>query len=165
MTRDLEGLRLLVTGGASGLGLACATRLVEKGVHVVIVDLNREAGAAVAARLGVTYMHADVCNTEQINAALERNGFDANSKKDYDRVLQTTAAHDTLMALNYRFGRGHTEAYFKRPGMSEAEFLAHAFENYFKGNPVFEQFMPELYAETKALIADFLIRFDRTRVR
>ncbi len=67
----LENMSALVTGGASGLGLACARRLVAKGVKVVIVDLNREAGAAVEKELGVTYAHGDVTNTEQINAALD----------------------------------------------------------------------------------------------
>ncbi len=67
----LENMSALVTGGASGLGLACARRLVAKGVKVVIVDLNREAGAAVEKELGVTYAHGDVTNTEQINSALD----------------------------------------------------------------------------------------------
>ena len=67
----LENMSALVTGGASGLGLACARRLVAKGVKVVIVDLNRELGAAVEKELGVTYAHGDVTNTEQINAALD----------------------------------------------------------------------------------------------
>ena len=67
----LENMSALVTGGASGLGLACARRLVAKGVKVVIVDLNREAGAAVEKELGVTYAHGDVTNTDQINAALD----------------------------------------------------------------------------------------------
>ena len=67
----LENMSALVTGGASGLGLACVRRLVAKGVKVVIVDLNREAGAAVEKELGVTYAHGDVTNTEQINAALD----------------------------------------------------------------------------------------------
>ena len=67
----LENMSALVTGGASGLGLACARRLVAKGVKVVIVDLNREAGAAVEKELGVTYAHGDVTHTEQINAALD----------------------------------------------------------------------------------------------
>ncbi len=67
----LKNMSALVTGGASGLGLACARRLVAKGVKVVIVDLNREAGAAVEKELGVTYAHGDVTNTEQINAALD----------------------------------------------------------------------------------------------
>jgi NAD(P)-dependent dehydrogenase (short-subunit alcohol dehydrogenase family) len=67
----LENMSALVTGGASGLGLACARRLVAKGVKVVIVDLNREAGAAAEKELGVTYAHGDVTNTDQINAALD----------------------------------------------------------------------------------------------
>ncbi len=70
----LENMSALVTGGASGLGLACARRLVAKGVKVVIVDLNRELGAAVEKELGssnVVYAHGDVTNTEQINAALD----------------------------------------------------------------------------------------------
>jgi NAD(P)-dependent dehydrogenase (short-subunit alcohol dehydrogenase family) len=67
----LENMSALVTGGASGLGLACARRLVAKGVKVVIVDLNREAGAAVEKELGVTYAHGDVTDTSQINAALD----------------------------------------------------------------------------------------------
>ena len=67
----LQNMSALVTGGASGLGLACARRLVEKGVKVVIVDLNREAGAAAEKELGVTYAHGDVTNTDQINAALD----------------------------------------------------------------------------------------------
>ena len=67
----LENMSALVTGGASGLGLACARRLVAKGVKVVIVDLNREAGAAVEKELGVIYAHGDVTNTDQINAALD----------------------------------------------------------------------------------------------
>jgi NAD(P)-dependent dehydrogenase (short-subunit alcohol dehydrogenase family) len=40
-------------------------------VKVVIVDLNREAGAVAEKELGVTYAHGDVTNTEQINAALD----------------------------------------------------------------------------------------------
>jgi NAD(P)-dependent dehydrogenase (short-subunit alcohol dehydrogenase family) len=70
----LENMSALVTGGASGLGLACARRLVARGVKVVIVDLNRDAGAAVEKELGssnVVYAHGDVTNTEQINAALD----------------------------------------------------------------------------------------------
>jgi len=70
----LENMSALVTGGASGLGLACARRLVARGVKVVIVDLNRDAGAAVEKELGssnVVYAHGDVTNTAQINAALD----------------------------------------------------------------------------------------------
>ena len=69
----LTNMSAVVTGGASGLGLACTRQMVERGVPVVIVDLNREKGEAVAAELApnVRYVHADVCDTDQINAALD----------------------------------------------------------------------------------------------
>ncbi|MEO8264709.1 MAG: SDR family oxidoreductase [Ilumatobacteraceae bacterium] len=40
MTRDLEGLRLLVTGGASGIGQAVAAAALERGAVVAVVDLD-----------------------------------------------------------------------------------------------------------------------------
>ena len=49
---DVTAGSAVVTGGASGLGLATARRLVEKGVPTVLVDLPTSAGAEVAAELG-----------------------------------------------------------------------------------------------------------------
>jgi 3-hydroxybutyrate dehydrogenase len=42
----------IVTGGASGIGLACAERLAADGMKVVIADMNEKAGAEHAGRLG-----------------------------------------------------------------------------------------------------------------
>ncbi|MBD3748950.1 MAG: minor capsid protein [Sphingobacteriales bacterium] len=66
---------------------------------------------------------------------------------DFDKLEQLTATADTLMSLNYNFGFGHTKAYFKSTDKSAAEFIAHMFENKFKGNEVFKELMPELYEE------------------
>jgi NAD(P)-dependent dehydrogenase (short-subunit alcohol dehydrogenase family) len=48
----IEGRTALVTGGASGLGAACAHTITEAGGSVVIVDRNEEAGRALASSLG-----------------------------------------------------------------------------------------------------------------
>ncbi|MFV0319076.1 MAG: SDR family NAD(P)-dependent oxidoreductase [Microbacterium sp.] len=60
----------LVTGGASGLGLATARRLAASGAVVTIVDLPGSAGAEVAAELGGIFAPADVTSDEQVRAAV-----------------------------------------------------------------------------------------------
>lgn len=49
---DLSGRNALVTGGVSGIGLACAQRLAQAGATVTIVDLDESAASATAAGLG-----------------------------------------------------------------------------------------------------------------
>jgi NAD(P)-dependent dehydrogenase (short-subunit alcohol dehydrogenase family) len=67
---DLTGTAALVTGGASGLGLATARRLAAAGATVTIVDLPNSAGAEVAAELGGSFAPADVTSPEQVAAAV-----------------------------------------------------------------------------------------------
>ena len=43
---NLEGSASIVTGGASGIGEACARQLAELGSTVVVADLNEERGQA-----------------------------------------------------------------------------------------------------------------------
>ncbi|WP_169583543.1 MULTISPECIES: SDR family NAD(P)-dependent oxidoreductase [Microbacterium] len=68
---DLTGASALVTGGASGLGLATARRLAAAGAAVTIVDLPGSAGAQIAAELGGTFAAADVTDPAQVAAAVE----------------------------------------------------------------------------------------------
>ena len=67
---DIAGSSALVTGGASGLGLATARRLAAAGAHVVIVDLPASAGAGIAAELGGAFAPADVTDPDQVAAAV-----------------------------------------------------------------------------------------------
>lgn len=60
---SLTGRRALVTGGASGIGLACAETLADAGAHVIIADLDGEAAAAVATRLGGEAWTVDLGDT------------------------------------------------------------------------------------------------------
>jgi NAD(P)-dependent dehydrogenase (short-subunit alcohol dehydrogenase family) len=70
---QLNHMSAVVTGGASGLGLAVVRRLVARGVPVVIADLNPERGAAVLAELGdaVRFVQADVCDTAQMERVMD----------------------------------------------------------------------------------------------
>ena len=49
---NLEGSSSIVTGGASGIGEACARQLADLGSKVVVADLNEERGKQVAEEIG-----------------------------------------------------------------------------------------------------------------
>jgi NAD(P)-dependent dehydrogenase (short-subunit alcohol dehydrogenase family) len=68
---ELSGSVAVVTGGASGLGLATATRLVAAGAHTVLIDLPSTSGAEQAAALGATFAPADVTDESEVAAAME----------------------------------------------------------------------------------------------
>ena len=69
---EIAGTAALVTGGASGLGLATAERLAGAGAHVTILDLPTSAGKVAAGRLGgfVSFAPADVTDADAVSAAL-----------------------------------------------------------------------------------------------
>lgn len=67
---EISGAAALVTGGASGLGLATARRLAEGGASVTIVDLPSSAGASVAQEFGGSFAAADVTDPEQVADAV-----------------------------------------------------------------------------------------------
>jgi NAD(P)-dependent dehydrogenase (short-subunit alcohol dehydrogenase family) len=72
----IEGLTALVTGAASGLGLATAKRFIEKGARVVLVDLPNSDGEKVAKSLGdaAFFAPADITDADAVRAAVEASG-------------------------------------------------------------------------------------------
>ena len=91
----------LVTGGASGLGLATAKRLLQRGTRVVIVDLPTSAGVSVARDLGelASFAPADVADAEQMKSAFE-----------------TARQRGTVRALIHCAGRGGAVRLVERDG-------------------------------------------------
>src|SRR5260370_37102977 len=60
MGEELAGRVAVVTGAASGIGQACAERLAAGGASVVVADINLDAAAAVAARIGGRAFEVDL---------------------------------------------------------------------------------------------------------
>jgi NAD(P)-dependent dehydrogenase (short-subunit alcohol dehydrogenase family) len=69
---QIAGSAALVTGGASGLGLATAERLLAAGATVTIIDLPSSDGKLIAERHGdaVRFAAADVTDADAVSAAL-----------------------------------------------------------------------------------------------
>ena len=72
--KDLEGKRVVITGGASGIGLATAERFIDEGASVVIIDWNQEELAKVLSLIPELNggVHADVSNPDEIKNAFNK---------------------------------------------------------------------------------------------
>jgi NAD(P)-dependent dehydrogenase (short-subunit alcohol dehydrogenase family) len=70
---QLQDIRAVITGGASGLGLAVARRLIASNAQVVLFDVNREAGDAAARSLGANahFQSVDVTNEAAVDSGIE----------------------------------------------------------------------------------------------
>lgn len=68
----VPGKRVLITGGATGLGAAIARRLASEGAAVFIGDVDDIAGEALAAELSGTFIHLDVASEPSWQAAIAR---------------------------------------------------------------------------------------------
>jgi NAD(P)-dependent dehydrogenase (short-subunit alcohol dehydrogenase family) len=98
---NLDGTSALVTGAASGLGLASARALAKRGAHVTILDLPTSAGAEVAESFGgsADFAAADVTDEVSVAAALDQ-----------------AEAHGPLRAVVHCAGRSHTTRILDKQG-------------------------------------------------
>ena len=90
----------VITGGATGIGEACAERYAEEGARVMIADIDPD-GAAVAERVGGAFCRTDMARPEDVQAlaaeTLERfgridiwhnNAFSAVFKPIHEQTLE-----------------------------------------------------------------------------
>jgi NAD(P)-dependent dehydrogenase (short-subunit alcohol dehydrogenase family) len=68
MAGRLQDRTAIVTGGASGIGLATVRRFADEGANVVVVDMDDEKGGAAAEEVRGSYVHCDVTDAEQVDA-------------------------------------------------------------------------------------------------
>ncbi len=77
-TAGLDGKIALITGGAGGLGGACARALAARGASVVIADLDLEKGREVAEPIGAELVELDVSDLDAwgrtVQGLIERLG-------------------------------------------------------------------------------------------
>lgn len=98
---DIVGISALVTGGASGLGLATAHRLARGGARVVLLDLPGSRGADAAAEVGdgTRFVAGDVTTEEGVSGALD----------EAERL-------GPLRAVVHCAGRGHAMRVLRKDG-------------------------------------------------
>lgn len=67
---NIQGKVIVITGGASGLGAATATHLVEHGAKVILVDMNQEQGEVLQQQLGAQseFVQLDVTDEQTVEA-------------------------------------------------------------------------------------------------
>ena len=70
ITFEHAGRVIFITGAAQGIGEACARRFASEGAHVVLADVDDVRGNALAAELGALYLHCDVGDKRQVDAAV-----------------------------------------------------------------------------------------------
>ena len=68
---DIQGLRAVVVGGASGMARATATLLAQGGARVAIFDLPASAGKAVADELGGHFFEVDITDEQIVEHAIQ----------------------------------------------------------------------------------------------
>lgn len=91
----IQGKVAVVTGAASGIGLACAERLAAEGAKVVMADMRRDPGEAEAERVGAIFVPCDLSQASDCRALIEK-AHDAHGRVD---ILVNNAGFQHIAAI------------------------------------------------------------------
>src|SRR5262249_34816853 len=125
---DFVGKRIVITGGAGGIGVATARAFMDQGGHVVLVDIDQERllqAEAVLGKVRVALFQSALDSPAACAAAIEaagapvyalvhlaglfeRDAMDADEHGVWDRAIgvNLTSAYDMAVAFSTRFAKG-----------------------------------------------------------
>ena len=106
---NIEGLATIVTGGGSGLGAATVRLFAQRGAKVTILDRDAAGGQRVAGETGSVFVQTDVCDEDQVRAALEAG----EAAHGIARILVNCAGVSELLPT-LADGKPHSLAAFRR---------------------------------------------------
>lgn len=92
---ELRGIKAIVTGGASGLGAACARNFARKGAEVFVADVDPDAGAKIASEPGIIFVETDVSDRDETRTLFDR----VRNDEDPARVLVNCAGISPRLRL------------------------------------------------------------------
>lgn len=133
---SLQGRKVLITGGATGIGEAFVTGFAEQGAQVAFLDIQDEAAANLSARVAAhghpapLYLHCDMTDLDAVRTSVaeaigQMQGLDIlinNAGNDQRHSVEevTPELWDRLMAVNLRHQFFVTQAALPTLKLSEA---------------------------------------------
>jgi len=73
MTGKLAGKVAVITGGASGIGLASVRKFAAEGARICVADIDADAGHAAAAEVDGLFVRTDVSDAREVEALFDRS--------------------------------------------------------------------------------------------
>jgi NAD(P)-dependent dehydrogenase (short-subunit alcohol dehydrogenase family) len=158
---SLKGRTVIITGGASGIGASFVRAFAENKAKVAFLDLQEEAGKALASELGQMFVRCDLTNIDalrqalgEVRAALGSAAVLVNNAANdqrYDFATITPAEFDRTVSVNFRHVFFAAQAVV--PQMKELGFgsiINLSSVSWMRGIPLLEA-----YASMKAAIVGF----------
>jgi len=109
---DLAGRTVVVTGGASGIGAAIVRGFARERARIAFLDLQEDAGRALAAETGALFLRCDLLDLDALAAALATaaeelgpaqvlvNNAANDQRQEFEKVTPET--FDWIMGVNFR---------------------------------------------------------------
>jgi len=158
---SLKGRTVIITGGASGIGASFVRAFAENEAKIAFLDLQEEAGRALASELGQMFVRCDLTDVDALRGALGEVRAalgpaavlvnNAANDQRYDFATITPAEFDRTVAVNFRHLFFAAQAIV--PQMQELGFgsiINMSSVSWMRGIPLLEA-----YASMKAAIVGF----------